>query len=713
MKLKTLLIVLKLVICLPRFSNEQVISFSMRRIAYSTNQFGLDLLRANSKNEDTSKLLVFCPFCISHSLVMLLMGSQGEMADSLRHALYLYGLSENEINFAFFDMMNHLGVNSPTQKQQSSSVAATVPTSLSYKTPAGAYGSTASLYASLEPTSLNKAGLLAGEAQALALASNNHLATNAIGSLDSFGQRNDAAALGFKNTFDMNNALFQPYDFIDRNKLVHPFSPFNENQHRNNFIKFSTNRLNSFDRLPPVNSDLKTDLKNSNYLFGRMNDKRTGRAFGFKNAFWNSKSYLNPFGQMLNAFQNNFQPQYATSYPNYPNHPANVHQNSIQGQPDMMIEKFGQSINHQALNNIKLPNNFHYYNKHTSRPVSGPQDNQRNPTATPSVTATSTNRRPTAISPAGTSSSPATTESPRPQYPLTTSTTNYTYHHHHHKFHPQLHNTNSIKEQLPSLDNSIANHHSIRLGNANVDFMNHHHQQNADGSLISHFLSNIYVQRDFVINYNYHILLQKFYKTAIHPLDFIHNGEETRQHINAIVQMQTDNKICNILPERQVPSTQLLLVSALYFKGELDLQLNLTRGKSYTGDEQPNSSTAGNSQSVFHHQHNVTAPANPTPKSKERLGRDQDETDDSHQSGEDVWMEASRTRLRYAFDNYLNCSTVEMPFKDSMTTLVIMIPSDLNGMDTLLTKLNAQMLNDVINSLEIRRITIKVGEIES
>ena len=276
-----------------------------------------------------------------------------------------------------------------------------------------------------------------------------------------------------------------------------------------------------------------------------------------------------------------------------------------------------------------------------------------------------------------------------------------------------MHNFNAIKEQLPSLDNAIANHHSIRLGSSNVDFMNHHHQANADSSLISHFLSNIYVQRDFVINYNYHILLQKFFKTAIHPLDFIHNGEETRQHINAIVQMQTDNKICNILPERQLPSTQLLLVSALYFKGELDLQLNLTRGKSYTGDTPSNNLedqvAVANSPSptgVYHHQHNATATVSTVPKGKERSARDQDE---DSAGTEDVWMEASRTRLRYAYDNYLNCSTVEMPFKDSMITLVIMIPTDRNGMDTLLTKLNAQMLNDVINSLEIRRITIKVG----
>ena len=93
----------------------QVISFGMRKIAYSSNQFGLDLLRASDKSESR---LAFCPFCISSSIVMLMMGTAGQspMSASLRHALYLYGMSDSEINFAYHDMMNHLGVNLPSSK---------------------------------------------------------------------------------------------------------------------------------------------------------------------------------------------------------------------------------------------------------------------------------------------------------------------------------------------------------------------------------------------------------------------------------------------------------------------------------------------------------------------------------------------------------------------------------------------------------------------
>lgn len=660
----------------------------MRKVAYSTNQFGLDLLRASDKND--KKPLVFCPFCISSSLVMLLIGSQNEMANSLRHALYLNPMTENEINFAYFDMMNHLGVNLPTQKQ-------TVSTNqLNFKTPVTS-GSGNSLNV-LQLDLLNKAGLLSSESQNMAILPNNYLTnvnqpaslqfSSSLNPFDSMNNQKPASG------YEMNNQLFQSLDYLDRNKLNNPFSPLNE--HRNNFIKFSQISSNSLNDpySPGLDSNINNDIKTSNYLFGRNIDRRISRAFGFKNGFWNSgKSYLNPFGTMLNAFQNNFQNQfqYATS------HPSNYHPNGVSPGQDILMEKFGQNINHQAFNNIKLPNHFHYYHKHISnKPSPSNQDNQRL-TTTSNSTSSSTNKKAT-FSTISSSTSSITTTEPSRYY----STINNQLHHHH--------NFNTHHVHLPNIDNSIAHHHtSVRLGTNYLDNISNHHlnsnQNDQTGNDIS-FLSNIYVQRDFAINYHYHILLNKFYKTAIHPLDFIHNGEETRQHINSIVEMQTDNKICNILPERQSPSTQLLLVSALYFKGELDLKMNVTKTKNNSADSNYQNKNQGDNQNgVYHHVHNSSS-SSPI-RSRKELGRNHVSNEANNQ--EDVWMEASKTRLRYAFDKYLNCSTVEMPFKDSMITLVVMIPADNDGLDTLLTKLNAQMLNDVINSLEIKRVTIKVS----
>ena len=196
------------------------------------------------------------------------------------------------------------------------------------------------------------------------------------------------------------------------------------------------------------------------------------------------------------------------------------------------------------------------------------------------------------------------------------------------------------------------------------------------------FLNHIYVQRDFGINYNYHMLLQRYYKTAIHPLDFIDNGYETRQHINAIVEKQTMGKIRNILADRQSPATQLLMLSALYFKGTLDLNVTAASG-GFT------SLASGTSSKPYLYSGNGKRKVSPF----------------------DVQsiLEAHNARIRYGFNRYLNCTTVEMPFRGGLITLVAMMPNDPNGLDTLLIKLSAQVLSDVINSLEVKRVNVKVS----
>lgn len=196
------------------------------------------------------------------------------------------------------------------------------------------------------------------------------------------------------------------------------------------------------------------------------------------------------------------------------------------------------------------------------------------------------------------------------------------------------------------------------------------------------FLTNVYVQRDFPIDYHYHMLLQRFYKTAIHPLDFHFNGEETRQHINAIVEKQTNGKIRDILPDRQSPATQLLLLSALYFKGTLDLSMVVT------------------SKSRQHPTPHLPPPGTPlmalTRPSSIVFGEDH------------MMLESRNAKIRYRFDRYLNSTAIEMPFKGGLITLVLLMPADPNGLEMLLTRLSAQVLTDVVNSLEVRRVNIRV-----
>ncbi|XP_074602513.1 leukocyte elastase inhibitor-like [Brevipalpus obovatus] len=448
-------------------ANGQVISFGMRKLAYSTNQFGLDLLRAMDKSEPS---IGFCPICISSSLVMMLMGSQGNGASSLRHALYLWGMQTSEINLAFHDMMTHLGVNMP---------AAVMLRSVSSNVPSAAASSSSS-------------------------------------------------------------------------------SSHHHHHHSSNYY---------YDDLLAIAGN-----------------------------------------------------QYRAS-----------------------------------------------------------------------------------------GSSP-----------------------------------NSIASSLPS---------SATMSLTDTEA--------ASGNDIA-FLSHVYVQRDFGINYNYHMLLQRFYKTAIHPVDFIDNSDETRHHINAMIEKETRGKIPAILPERLAPTTQLLLISALYFKASLDLNItsynrrresrafphlggfahplhtlpppipytpppSISSSASPSTLQPPNTSNrptllsqvykqpismfTSNGQQQQQQQSNPSnvgggghmPPPPPPPPPMIGDGFSGDIFGNDH-----VILEAKNARIRYGINRYLNCTAIEMPFKGGLITMIAIMPNDPHGLDTVLTKLSAQVLSDVVNSLAVKRVNVKI-----
>ena len=73
-------------------------------------------------------------------------------------------------------------------------------------------------------------------------------------------------------------------------------------------------------------------------------------------------------------------------------------------------------------------------------------------------------------------------------------------------------------------------------------------------------------------------------------------------------------------------------------------------------------------------------------------------------------LEASNVRIRYGFNSYLNCTAIEMPFKGGLITLVAIAPNEPAGLNMLLARLSAQVLSDVINALEVRRVNVKVSD---
>lgn len=67
----------------------------------------------------------------------------------------------------------------------------------------------------------------------------------------------------------------------------------------------------------------------------------------------------------------------------------------------------------------------------------------------------------------------------------------------------------------------------------------------------------------------------KFYQAEMEELDFAHAAEESRKHINSWVAEKTEDKIRDLLPPDAINTmTALVLVNAIYFKGNWDKQFN-------------------------------------------------------------------------------------------------------------------------------------------
>ncbi|NWT00031.1 SPB6 protein, partial [Mionectes macconnelli] len=68
---------------------------------------------------------------------------------------------------------------------------------------------------------------------------------------------------------------------------------------------------------------------------------------------------------------------------------------------------------------------------------------------------------------------------------------------------------------------------------------------------------------------------QKSYHAGLEPTDFMHAWEDSRKQINGWVEERTEGKIQNLLAEGVLNSlTRLVLVNAIYFKGNWEKQFN-------------------------------------------------------------------------------------------------------------------------------------------
>ncbi|XP_055951530.1 leukocyte elastase inhibitor A-like [Argiope bruennichi] len=177
-------------------------------------------------------------------------------------------------------------------------------------------------------------------------------------------------------------------------------------------------------------------------------------------------------------------------------------------------------------------------------------------------------------------------------------------------------------------------------------------------------IDNVYIQRHFAVHYPYQFLLNRYYNTSVYPLDFVMNAEQSTRYINLFFERNTEGRIPQILSQIPSPSTNLLLLNAIYFRGTLDMNMAQVEEGRFVGRSDP-----------F------------------------------------IMLEARKARVRYGVHEYLNCTAVEVPFRGGLISLVALLPNDPEGMAVLETRMSAQRLTDIINSMQVKRVNFQMPRI--
>ncbi|XP_032278480.1 serpin B4-like [Phoca vitulina] len=82
--------------------------------------------------------------------------------------------------------------------------------------------------------------------------------------------------------------------------------------------------------------------------------------------------------------------------------------------------------------------------------------------------------------------------------------------------------------------------------------------------------NKLYGEKNYQFLQEYMDNVKKFYLTSVESVDFKYAAEESRKKINSWVESQTHEKIKDLFPKDSLKSAILVLVNAVYFKGQWD-----------------------------------------------------------------------------------------------------------------------------------------------
>lgn len=179
--------------------------------------------------------------------------------------------------------------------------------------------------------------------------------------------------------------------------------------------------------------------------------------------------------------------------------------------------------------------------------------------------------------------------------------------------------------------------------------------------------NRLYSEKTFVVLEEYLATLKKFYNSAVLPVNFKTEAEAARLAINAWVEDTTKSKIKDLVPKGTVDSdTALVLVNAIYFKGLWKDQFN----------------PEATSLEEFH---------------------------TSKESFKEVHMMYKQSCFGINTEcTGLNANAVEIPYKGGKTSMVILLPHEVEGLSELEAALTPSKLSDILLGLRSKRVALSL-----
>ncbi|KAK8762409.1 hypothetical protein V5799_026319 [Amblyomma americanum] len=167
----------------------------------------------------------------------------------------------------------------------------------------------------------------------------------------------------------------------------------------------------------------------------------------------------------------------------------------------------------------------------------------------------------------------------------------------------------------------------------------------------------MYSEQTFSVLESYLSLLRDSYGATIESVDFKNDCESVRQQINAWVEKVTESKIKDLLPVGGVDDcTSLILVNAIYFKGFWKSPFD----------------AYATHRSDFHL---------------------------DSKNKKEVDMMYKKKAYKMCTNDELGVAVVEIPYQGDKTSMVVLLPNDIEGLSKLEDNLTAPKLVDLMKNL--------------